>query len=436
MAIPYGKRSRHVEDACEVEKSRHQDILYLAFREMGYSRILGIFMVLFIAALTQWAFRFGMAPTPVDAFVRLLVLVADVLLFIPAIAALLSAKSFSDTVRYWLRDSPRLASIYFGCVVAFGMVLAVELGCRHYFKHHYTAPYAERTEWSPTHDPMRAKGDTINHRCFVNDTLIYDCNYAIDTLGRRQVPNAHPDSTYREFALLAGCSYMFGYGVDDRQTLAFALDSISGLKPYNYAIAGQGPQHLLTKLKTNTLQAQIKESNGRLIFLFIDDHLPRLIGSRRLIKMWARDFPYLFLEDEELKQNGTFTTGRPMTTGIYRILTQSAFIDLFDIDIPWSINDAHLKLAAKVFSASQQEFLSQYPNGDFVVLIGPNSTLAPCLITQLEAAGVTYLDYSKLLDKEKPEYKLFRTEGHPNGLYYQRLAIELIHHFERNPLKK
>jgi hypothetical protein len=96
-------------------------------------------------------------------------------------------------------------------------------------------------------------------------------------------------------------------------------------------------------LQTNDLHAQIKEPNGRLIYLFIDDHLPRLIGSRRLIKMWAKDFPYFFLENGELKQDGTFTIGRPITTAIYRILTQSAFIDLFDIDIPWSISDAHLK---------------------------------------------------------------------------------------------
>jgi hypothetical protein len=279
-------------------------------------------------------------------------------------------KVFLTPLAYWLRDSLGCYPIYIGGVIAFGMVLAVEFGCRHYFKHHYTAPYAERTEWSPTHDPMRAKGDTINHRCFVNDTLIYNHNYAIDTLGRRQVPSAHPDSTYRQFALLAGCSYMFGYGVDDRQTLAFAIDSISGLKPYTYAIAGQGPQHLLTMLQTNNLQTQIKESNGRLIYLFIDDHLPRLIGSRRLIKMWAKDFPYFFIENDELKQDSTFTTGRPITTAIYRILTQSAFIDLFDIDIPWSISDAHLELAAKVFAAAQQEFLKQYPNGDFVIVIG------------------------------------------------------------------
>jgi hypothetical protein len=403
---------------------------------MGYSRTLGILMVLIIAALTQWAFRFVMASTPVDAFLRLLVLVADGLLFIPAIAALLSAKSISDTVRNWLRKSPRFASIYIGCAIAFGMVLAVEFGCRHYFKHHYAPPYAERTEWNPTHDPLKAKGDTIHHRCFVNDTLIYDLEYAIDTFGRRHVPSAHPDSTYRQFAMLAGCSYMFGYGVEDRKTLAFALDSSSGLKPYNYAIAGQGPQHLLTTLQTNDLHAQIKEPNGRLIYLFIDDHLQRLIGSRRLIKMWGRDFPYFFLENGELKQDGTFTTGRPITTAVYRILTQSAFLDLFDIDIPWSISDAHVELAAKVFAASQKEFLKQYPNGDFVVVIGPNSMLITRLIPHLKKEGVTYLDCSQLLDKEKPEYKLFRTEGHPNGLYYQRIAQELAVYFEGKPYEK
>jgi len=149
--------------------------------KMGSARIAGVVLLLMGAVLTQWAFRFGMAPTPVDAFVRLLVLMADVLLLVPAMAALLSNKSISDTGRDWLGNGPRLLSIYIGCVVAFGIVLAIEFGCRHYFKHHYTAPYTERTEWSPTHDPMRLKGDNIRHRCFVNHTLIYARNSTIHT---------------------------------------------------------------------------------------------------------------------------------------------------------------------------------------------------------------------------------------------------------------
>jgi hypothetical protein len=47
---------------------------------------------------------------------------------------------------------------------------------------------------------------------------------------------------------------------------------------------------------------------------------------------------------------------------------------------------------------------------------------------------VPYLDYSLLLDKEQPEFKLFRTEGHPNGLYYQRIAEKLAGDLEGKPL--
>lgn len=401
---------------------------------MKSSRITGMIVLVLGAMLTQWAFRFGMASTPVDAFVRLLVLVADAFLFFPAIGALLSTKNLSDTGRDWLRNSPRLFSIYIGCALAFGVLLTVEFGCRHYFKHHYKDPYLERTEWSPTNDPMQAKGDTIHHRCLVNDTLIYDLNYAIDSLGRRLIPQLRPDSTYEEFAMLEVCSYAFGFGLKDEQTWARAMDSICDIRPYTYAISGRGPQHLLTTLHTTDLKAQITEPNGRLIYLFIDDHLPRLIGSRRLIKMWAEHFPYLFIENGQLQANGTFTTGRPLTTSFYRIISQSAFIDLFDIDIPFRISESHLRLAAAVLEKAKEEFLWQYPKGEFLVVIGPNSTLAARLSAHLTSANVPFVDYSKLLDMEQPEFKIYRTERHPNGLYYQRIAQELALHFEMHPL--
>jgi hypothetical protein len=55
--------------------------------KMSSARIAGVVLVVMGAVLTQWAFRFGMAPTPVDAFVRLLVLVADVLVLVPSIGS-------------------------------------------------------------------------------------------------------------------------------------------------------------------------------------------------------------------------------------------------------------------------------------------------------------------------------------------------------------
>lgn len=395
------------------------------------ARLIGILLIAMALTLTQWAFRFQLDQTPVDAFVRLLVCMADVLLGASAAIFLLSGKR---TVRDALLGFPRHATVMFGLWTAFAMLLAVEFSSRHYFRNHYVPPYKERTDWYPTHDPRKAKGDTILHRCLVNDTLIYEVRYAIDPLGRRHVPPLNPDTAYRQFALLTGCSFMFGYGVDDSGTFARHIDSLCGLRAYNYAAPGLGPQHLLTLLRDSNLTAQVNEPNGRLIYLFIDDHIPRLIGSRRLIKMWARDFPYFYLRNGEVKQDGTFTTGRPILTAIYRILTQSAFIDLLDLDIPWWTSDRHLELATAVFAESQREFHRQFPEGEFLVIIGPNSQHAPRLIRFLDAHGIPFIDFSRLLDKELPEYRIHWTDEHPNGLYYQRIATELKRYFDEHPL--
>lgn len=399
------------------------------------ARVVAIALLVAVLALTQWAFRFHTPATPVDSFMRLLVLVVDVFLAVPTTVFLLAgSESATQTVRHVLQKWSRSAAMYFGLVMTFGLMLIIEFSCRYYFKHIYEAPHLEQTLWHPSSNPLEVKGDTIHHQYYVNDTLIYDLRYAIDSLGRRAVPLTRPDSSYTEFALLQVCSYPFGYGLKDEQTLARALDSICGLRPYNYAVAGQGPQHLLTMLRDSNLTDQIGQKNGRLFYLYIDDHVPRLIGSRRLIKMWARHFPYFFLENGELKQDGTFTTGRPILTAIYRILTQSAFIDLLDLEIPWWTSDAHLELAAAVLAESQREFHRQFPEGDFLVIIGPNSQHAARLSEQLDKVGVPFANHSQLLDKERPEFKIHRTEGHPNGLYYQRMAVELKRYFEEHPL--
>jgi hypothetical protein len=404
---------------------------------MGISqaKVVAIATILVALALTQWAFRFHAPTTPVDSFVRLLVLATVVLLSVPTLVLLISNKgSAQQTLRTTLKKWPRSSALYLGLVMTFGLVLVIEFSCRYFFKHIYKAPHVEQTLWHPSSNPLEVKGDTIHHRYFVNDTLIYDLRYTIDSIGRRSVPLLRPDSTYKEFALLQVCSYPFGYGLSDGQTFARALDSICGLHPYNYSIAGQGPQHIAAMLHTTDLHSQIKERNGRLIYLFIDDHIPRLIGSRRLIKMWAARFPYTYLKGEKLFWNRTFIDGRPFITRLYMVLSKSAFIDLFNIEIPRWTFDHHLKLAAKVVANAKEEFHWHYPNGEFLVIIAPNSTLASRFIRELNKENVQFLDYSALLDKELPEYKIHRTEGHPNGLYYQRIAEELKGYLEENPL--
>ncbi|MFC2175431.1 hypothetical protein ACFLR1_00495, partial [Bacteroidota bacterium] len=346
------------------------------------------------------------------------------------IVALFRAKStLGDFLKTLITSHPKKLLLYTSLFVGYCLIMTIEFSCRFYFKHLYESPYKESTYWSPSANipdstlGLKLPSDTvITHQYIVNDTVIYNRHYKIDSLGRRENPNVYPDSIYNQFAMVTGCSFAFGYGLDENNTLAYYLDSLLAYRGYNYGISGHGSQQTLAILQSRNLKTEIQQDNGILVYLFIDDHIRRLIGSRRLIKMWARNFPYYTLHGTNLKREGSFWTGRNMLSRLYLALSESAFINLFDIDIPWYTSNAHYELFGAVLREAQNEFLKQYPKGRFLVVIGPNSNLAKGAIKALEANQITYLNCSELLNKEEKKYKMHWTEKHPTKAYYLEVA--------------
>lgn len=399
---------------------------------MRSARVFAI--VVFIAGFVfnEWAFRFIFPLQPVDSFLRLLTLALDLFLIALVISFIISPLSVSKRAKALLKSKPRAVAVFFGFFIGYCAIVAIEFGCRYYFKHIYEAPYSEATYWEPSAVILNedlgsalARDTTITHAYVINDSLIYKQAYVTDELGRRITPISKPDSAYTEFSIVSGCSFAFGYGLPENQTLSYYLDSLSGRRSYNYAVAGYGTQQTLTLLQSRNIKDEIAQENGVMIHLFIDDHLPRLIGSRRLIKLWAQKFPYYYLDGDSLVRDGNFWTGRHLLTRFYRAISQSAFIDLFDIDFPWCISDDHMKLWGAVLEESKREFLKLYPDGRFVVVIGPNSKLAASAVKELENRDLNFLDLSDLLDKDKKEYKIHWTEAHPNHRYYLEIAQEI-----------
>jgi hypothetical protein len=396
------------------------------------SRILGLFILIFALALTQWAFRFDLPNSPVDAFLRVMTMLLDFFLLSIAFAMLWKADGIVSRMRTLGTSYPRSVLVFFGLFLAFGTILSAEIGARVYFKHGYTPPYTEQTYWKPRATQRDTVLGTclppdtvISHAYIINDSLIYEQFYRIDQFGRRENPQTRPDSSYHRFAMITGCSFAFGYGLSAEQTLSYYLDSLTGMRAYNYGIPGHGTQQTLALLRSRNLKAELSEPNGVLIHLFIDDHIKRLIGSRRLINLWASDFPYYHLDGGELKHQGSFLTGRQLLSRFYRVLSQSSFIALFDIEVPWYVSNSHLELYRAVLNEAKNEFLTLYPDGRFVVVIAPNSTLAPRVRSVLVANNIEVLDLSARLNKDEREYKIHWTEAHPNGNYYLKVAEAL-----------
>jgi len=383
----------------------------------------------------EWAFRFIFPLEPINAFLRLMTLVVDAFFIIAILAFTWSNSSFSKRIKTLLVGHPRSVTLFFGLFFGYCVLMSVEFGCRYYFKYVYQPAYSENTEWHPSavipDSILGSKLPTntvISHKYVANDSLIYHQHYRTDTQRRRVGPSIHSDSAYREFTIITGCSFAFGYGVNEQQTLRYFLDSLSGRRGYNYGIPGHGTQQTLALLQSRNLHLEIAEPNGVLVHLFIDDHIPRLIGSRRLMRLWAKQYPYYFLQDDALKRNGSFLTGRNILTRFYLAISQSAFIDLFDIELPWYVSNAHTELFGRVISEAKKEFLTQYPEGKFLVVIGPSSTLASKVSSVLTKMEVDFLDLSKHLDKKQPRYRIHWTESHPNGNYYLVVAQAIETH--------
>ena len=407
---------------------------------MKSARIVAIAALALGFAFNEWAFRFILPTPPIDSFMRLMALVFDCFIIVFVIAFIWQNATVSQRIKLLLTKHPSSVGLFIGLFMAYSTFMAVEFGCRYYFKHFYQAPFIEQTHWEPngtqrdsTMGYVLPPDTIINHSYTVNDSLVYNQYYHIDNFGRRISPRTKPDSSYSQFAIITGCSFAFGYGLNEYETLGYFLDSLAGKRAYNYAVSGYGTQQTLELLKTRNLHAEIAEPNGMLIHLFIDDHIQRLIGSRRLMKLWATDFPYYYLEDNELKRNGSFWSGRNVQSRFYRIVSQSALIDLFDIDIPWFVTDNHLQLFAAVLKQSKQEFLKQYPQGKFIVLIDPGSDLAPRISHILKENKITVLDLSGLFDAKKNTYKLHWTERHPNVHYHQQIADSLVQFIHVDP---
>jgi hypothetical protein len=257
--------------------------------------------------------------------------------------------------------------------------------------------------------------------------LVYETEYRIDALGRRvtPLPGAGPRD---RFLLFFGGSCAFGEGVGQEETLPFfSAAAAPRYEAYNYGFHGYGPQHLLARLEAGGLREEVSQEEGVLVYLFIDDHLRRAIGSMRVYAHWADDAPYYVLGSQGVpERRGTLTTGRPVLSLLYSLLGRSQALLSLGIDLPVRIEDAHVELTAALLTRSQQLYREQFGAARrFVVVASPGSRMATRLGAALGRRGVELLDYGELIELSRPEYH-FAHDGHPTALTHRVVAERLV----------
>ena len=263
-----------------------------------------------------------------------------------------------------------------------------------------------------------------SHAHKVGGETAFDVHYTIDEHSRRVTPQSDlADRT--QFLLFFGCSFTFGLGVEDDQTLPFyAAEEAPRYHAYNYAFAGYGTQQMLMQLRREEMRAEIAEPEGIAVYVFIDHHVDRVTGRSDALWGYLWDGPYFTLDDGELTYRGGFRWNRTAQSLINYAVSRSHTLGYFNRSFS-PVTDASLDLTARIIVEARDAFAAKFGSDAFYVVFYPQAWRAPTMIARLEPAGVKVLDYSHLFDG-LAENPFIPDDGHPGPAGHRIVARRLV----------
>lgn len=265
------------------------------------------------------------------------------------------------------------------------------------------------------------------------ERVLYRVTYTVDERGRRVTPIS-PGGGRTFHALFLGCSFTFGEGVEDAETLPAAFGRHAPeYRPYNHGFCGYGPQSALAQLTDPGLPSGVAEPSGVAVYTYLVGHEARAVGSMRVVSSWGRNMPLYALDAEGRPVRvGSFGLSRPRVTAAYDLLARSETLRWLGVDVPLVRTASQYELTARILAACRDAYLASFPSGRFLVLVYPSRDEELAILPRLARLGVETLDLSRLFDPEGPGLSI-EVDRHPTPPAYDRVARELASALSRPP---
>lgn len=267
----------------------------------------------------------------------------------------------------------------------------------------------------------------------LKDNIRYDTvTISTDSLGRRTTPLA--DSLPRSrYALFLGCSYTYGDGVSDTQTLPYYFQAMSpGYRAYNYGYMAYSPLHMLARLQQGTLKREIPQKDGFAVYTLINDQLDRVIPATRWIELTQGKFPYL--DEKAMQTGGVFADKRRVYTQTVLRFQGTGLQQIMKWGYPRTHTEAHYQLLVNIIKKSEEEYKRRFGNDHFYVVVFPGNPLSAETKRMFDEKGMKYFDYSGLMsitDKMLPF-----DNAHPAPEVYKQVAQRLSQDLQALATKK
>jgi len=270
--------------------------------------------------------------------------------------------------------------------------------------------------------------------------LLFDTTYTIDSNGLRVAPPYRKEGLAGT-ALFFGCSFTFGEGLKDNETLPYQVGELSRgrYRTLNFGFQGYSPAQMLSELELGMVQKVVDTTPQYAFYVAIPTHVWRVAGR----VAWAQRTPRYVLESNgNLHLAGHFDNRQDLGSrlGLSRDsrlrgqLNKSAMWRMLPMLDP-SVNDDDIRLYFAVVGRAQELLKAQYPNIQFRVILHPAMVGEPdrpvyeTLRDGFRQRGIPV----DLVEDILPGYKIDRSayilnprDAHPSALSNRLLAEHIL----------
>lgn len=232
--------------------------------------------------------------------------------------------------------------------------------------------------------------------------------------------------------LIFGCSYMYGFLLNDTQTFSYKLSHLTKRPVYNRALSGTGIQHMYKQLSSEDYLPDTIPQPEYIICGF-----SYFLHSVRLIQYNFQVFDnhfYLRYYPRRLDKNGNMIERKPFLprylNGLYlvRILEEM------------NVNRLHAKQGKTrffedfiflTFHKSKEQVKKRYPNAKFVIycfdIYKGDTTGHPELLQRLKDDGFIIINQADISDIDLTNSKWWVTpdDSHPNEKYWDEITPKI-----------
>jgi hypothetical protein len=255
-------------------------------------------------------------------------------------------------------------------VIAFAAAGETYLAAREFESATFSGPYFKLDDVLGT---VAIPGEHVQSSRSLHGKPEYNVIYTTDSNGLRITPPAR--ATGLEGSLLFfGCSFTFGEGLNDDETMPYQVGILSGgrYQVYNFGFQGYAPNQMLAAIESGRVRQIVQAPPRYAIYQAIPDHVARVAGKIPYGKHSPR---YRLGADGNASRDGHFDDGQKFLTGIEARLQgqlrKSAIYQTFASAEPRT-NDNDVRLLLALVRKSKDLLSAEYPGIEFHVILWRN----------------------------------------------------------------